>query len=278
MKKIIIFLGLFALTINSGLCGDCDYTCSEPYGLSHGASRFMSAVTGSNFVAEQVAEVILKKEVLKTAQGNIKTHIDSYSVKDLKKGIFKSMSIKGKNVNMDGVYFTSFDMHTLCNFNYISQEDPKNPVFMEPLPLAFSVVMSEEDLNKTMQNDSYKRIITDVNRLGTGFFTVQSSFIKIKNDKFYYILKVAIPFVKNVQSIVLTSDLKVVKGKVDFTNTKLVNNSFSVDLKKMDKLINYINPLDFSLNILENRNANLKVQEVKIKENKIYADGLVVIR
>lgn len=277
MKKLLLVLGIMALAANGASASNCAYQCVEPYDLSNGASRFMSAVTGSNFLGEQVAKVLLKKEILKNAEGKISTKVDSYSVKDLKKGIFKSILVKGKDLEMEGVHFTSLQINTLCDFNYISMEDPKNPVFKEDLPLAFSVVMTEDDLNNTMMSDDYKRIIENINMLGSGMFNVSSSKIKIRNNKLFYILKVSLPFVKNTQNIVLATDLKVVKGEIDFTNTKLINDSLTFDLRKADKLINYLNPLDFSLNILENRDAELTVQNVKIQDNKIYADGFLVI-
>lgn len=277
MKKLLLVLGITALTLNGALASNCSYKCVEPYDLSHGASRFMSVVTGSNLLGEQVAKILLKKEILKNADGKISTKVDSYSVKDLKKGIFKSISVKGKDLEMEGIHFTSLNMETVCDFNYISMQDPKNPVFKEDLPLAFSVVMTEDDINQTMMSTDYKRVIESLNLLGSGMFKITSSKIKIRENKLYYVLKVAIPFVKNTQSIVLTSDLKVVNGEIDFTNTRLINDSLAVDLKKIDKMINYVNPLDFSLNILENKDAELTVQNVKIKDNKILADGFIVI-
>lgn len=280
MKKLLLVLGIFILSSNISFAENCAYLgCPEPYDLSNGASRFMSNVTGSNFMAEQIAEVILKKEICKNVEGKLNVDVNSYSVKDLKKGIFKSISIKGKNINMDGVRFTSLDIHTLCDFNYISMEDKKNPVFKEDLPLEFSVVMSESDLNQTMKTEDYARIISDLNRLGgsMGVFRILSTQIRIHDNKFFYVLKVGIPFVKGTQNVIITSDLKIVKGDIDFKNTKLISDNFSVDLRKIDKVINYLNPLDFSLNILENKDAKLAVKDVKIVDNKIHVNGLIVI-
>ena len=50
-----------------------------------------------------------------------------------------------------------------------------------------------------------------------------------------------------------------------------------IDLKKVDWLINYLNPLDYSLEVLENNNAKINVKNIRIRDNKIYANGLVVI-
>lgn len=279
MKKILSVI--FMMTMFAGMASakTCTYNCVQPYDLSSGASRFMSTVTGSNFLAKQVAKVILKKELKKNMDGKFKVSVDSYSVKDLKKGIFKTISIKGTDVNAEGVYVSEFNVHTLCNFNYIAMTDSNDPIFKEDLPMAFQFVLTEDNLNKTMESSDYRKVLDDLNRLGgnLGLFKVNSSKIKIKDNKFYYVLKIAIPFVKNTQEVVLMSDLKAVNGEVDFTNTKLMNSRVSIDLGKIDRIINYLNPLDFSLNILENKDAEVMVQNIKIKDNRIIVDGFFVI-
>lgn len=280
MKKLLLVLGIILLSCNIGSASDCAFTnCVEPYDLSSGMSRFMSNVTGSNFLGVQVAQMILKKEINKTVDGKISVNIDSYSVKDLKKGIFKSIDIKGQDITIEDVYFSYLNIKTLCDFNYISLKDAKNPVFKEDLPLSFAAEFSEDDLNKTMLGTGYKKIIDNLNLLGSslGVFNVDSSRIKIKDNKFYYVLKVTIPFIKNPQDIVLMSDLKVSRGQIDFTNSKLVNKNFLIDLKQIDRIINYLNPLDFSLNILENKHADLAVKTIKIQDNKVYTNGIILI-
>ena len=280
MKKFLIFLGILFLSFCEANAGNCVWLeCAEPYDLSSGASRFMSVASGSNFLATRVAEAILKKELKKTIDGRFNISISSYSVKDLKKGIFKSFSLNGKNLVLDGAYFSELKINTLCDFNYVSQQDPKNPVIKVDIPLAFSAVFSEDDINKTMQSAGYKKVIDDLNMLGSslGVFRVMTSQIRIKDNKFYYILKITIPFVRNTQNLVLMSNLKVSRGQIDLTNTKLVNNNLLIDLKQLDHVINYINPLDFSLNILENKHANLTVQNINVRDNKVYASGIIVV-
>ena len=276
MKRFL--LGLTAVFISINCAMAVDYACVPAYDLSHGASRFMSTITGSKFMGEQVAEAVMKKSIAKNMHGKMNVQVTSYSVKDLKKGIFKSFSLKGKNLELDGVHFSSLKMKTLCDFNYVALNN-KKPVFKEALPIAFDAVFSEEDINGTMASPAYKKIISDVNKFGgkIGLFNIKSNEIKIRDNKFYYVFKVAIPLVKNVQNVVIASDLQVKDGEIDFVNTKLVNDSLTVDLKKVDRVINYINPLAFSLDILENKKADLTVKNVMIKDDKVYSDGYVVI-
>ena len=130
-----------------------------------------------------------------------------------------------------------------------------------------------------MLSESYKKLLNKLNSVGSsyGLFWINGTGVKIKDNKFYYVLNVAIPFVKKPQNLVIASDLSAVNGQIDFTNTKLVNSKFSLDLKKIDGIINYLNPLDFSLNILENKDARVTVQTVKIENNKIETSGYFVV-
>ncbi len=280
MKKILLIFIILLLNFNiARASSNTQAMCVQPYDLSCGVSRFVSVATGSNFLATRVAETLLKKELKKNINGKLSIKISSFSVKDLKKGIFKSMSLSGKNVDMAGVHFSVLNLSTMCNFNYISLIDSKNPVVKEDIPLAFYVVMTEDDINNTMKSEGYQKVIEDLNMLGSsiGIFRISSGKIKIKDNKFYYVLKIYIPFVKNPQNVVLMSDLKVSRGQIDLTDTKLINNNFLIDLKQLDRVINYINPLDFSLNILENKHADLTVQNIQIRENKIYASGIIIV-
>ena len=275
MKKILLLIGLFIGC--ACYASNCEEICVEPYNLSHGASRFMSAITGSNLTGEKIAQILIKKSITKQAKGKFKVKVDSYSVKDLKKGIFKSFSLTGKNVDLGEVYFTELNLHTVCKFNYIELDSNNKPIFKETLPLSFSVVMTADDINKTMNGSSYRHIIDSINSLGAGFLKVTEGQVKIEDNKFYYILKIAIPFVKNIQNVVISSDLNVENGEIDFENTKIVSDAFRLDLRKIDKLINYLNPLDYSLEVLENNNAKMNVKNIRIRDNKIYANGFVVI-
>ena len=272
MKKIIL---IFILFIGTACYGQsCTFSCSEPFDLSHGASRFMSNITGSNMIGEKIAKIILKKSIIQNSEdGKYKVDLDSYSVKDLKKGIFKKFTLKGKNVIVDGTKFSEIKLKTLCDFNYIDIRDPKKPIFKTDLPIEFRVVMTEDDINYSMQSNNYRRLISKIN--SSGFLKIKSDRIKISNNQFFYYISASVPF--GSVTLIVNSDLKIRNGRIDFSNTRLVNESIYIDLKKLDWLINYINPLDYSLKVLENNHAELSVKNAEIKNDKIYADGWVVI-
>lgn len=279
MKKIFLLLGML-LIANSSAMANCEYKCVAPYNMNNKFRTFVGAVSGVNLSAEKVGQKIIKKAFTKTASNdNLKVKLDSYSAKDLKNGIFKSLSIKGENVNINDIYLSYLELNTLCKFNYIKQVN-NEIVFMEDFPMSFNIDLTATDINKTMQSKNYKRIISDLNKLGNSFgggLQIASTKVAIRSSKFYYIIGISIPFIKSEQKIVINSDLVVKNGKIDFVNTKLVSNAFSLDLKKIDFILNYLNPLDFSVNILDNKEAQVSVDSVSIQGNVIKTKGVVVI-
>lgn len=280
MKKIILSFVLL-LAVQGVQAQDCStLKCPAPYDLTSGFSRGMSTVTGQKFLSEKIGEKLVKKAIKKNiTSGDIKVNLDAYSVRDLKAGRFKSLEINGKNVDIQGVYITSFNAKTLCNFNYIANDKRGNYIVKEDIPASFNATITEEDLNKTMLSSDYKRMIDDINSIGgnLNIFQITSTNIKLKNDKMYYVLKYSMPFVRKTKELVITANLKVENGQIELANTSFLNNSMALDVDKLSKLINYINPLDFSAKILENKDAKFNIETVNISNGKITIDGNMTI-
>lgn len=280
MKKIILSFVLL-LAVQGVQAQDCStLKCPAPYDLTSGFSRGMSTVTGQKFLSEKIGEKLVKKAIKKNiTNGDIKVNLDAYSVRDLKAGRFKSLEINGKNVDIQGVYISSFNAKTLCNFNYIANDKRGNYIVKEDIPASFNAIITEEDLNKTMLSSDYKRMIDDINSIGGNFniFQITSTNIKLKNDKMYYVLKYSMPFVRKTKELVITANLKVENGQIELANTSFLNNSMALDVDKLSKLINYINPLDFSAKILENKDAKFNIETVNISNGKITIGGNMTI-
>lgn len=278
MKKLLIVLTLLA--VGSGVfASDCTYSCVVPYDMNNKFSSFFSNIFGLNFTRTKITESVLKKSISKSVQSDkdLKVDIQSYSAGDLANGIFKSLEIKGSNVNVDGIYLSEFELKSLCDFNYIKYDKKGNLAFKEDFPMSFSLKMNADDINKTMQSEKYKKVINDVNKLSVLGIKVSSTKASIRGNKFYYTINISLPFIKTEKKVEITADLSVKNGKIDFDNTRLASGSYNFDLKKIDFIMNYLNPLDFSLNIFDNKDAKVAIKNISIKNNEIYADGVTVI-
>lgn len=281
MKKIIFTLALLLAVSQMCMAVECESSCcTAPYDLTSGFSRFVSTVTGQNFIAEKVGESLVKKAIKKNiVSGKISANLDSYSTRDLKAGRFKSLEITGKDVDIEGIYISYFNAKTLCDFNYIAKDKDNNYIVKENIPIAFNTEITEEDLNKTMNSSDYKRLIDDINSIGGSFniFQIISTSVKLKNGKMYYIVKYAMPFVRKAKEVVISSDINVENGQIVLANTNFVRNNSLMDIDKFSSILNYINPLDFSAKILENKDANFSIKNVKITDQRINIDGIITV-
>ncbi len=280
MKKILLILVLLAFGQVSFAQNCQTLSCPAPYDLTSGFSRFVSAATGQNFLAEKIAESIIKKSINQNIQsGDINVKVNSYSTRDLKAGKFKSFEVTAKNVDVDGIYVSYFDAKTLCDFNYIAPAQNNKYIVKENIPLTFSSIITEEDLNNTMNSPDYKRFINDFNTIGgvCHLFKITSTSVKLQNGKMYYIVKYALPFVRQSKKVVLSANLKVENGRIVLNNTTYEGNNSTTDIDTFSRLLNYINPLDFSAKILENKDANFSVKNVNITDGKILIDGRITV-
>lgn len=280
MKKLaVIFVMLLMSTVAAN--ADCsDFQCPAEYKTSNGFSKFMGSVTGTNFVARKTAESIVKKSIERNSKGDFDVEIDSFSAADLAAGRFKSLKITGKNIVSDDVYLSYLNLKTICDYNYIIYDKKnKTATFKENFGMTFGAVMTEDDINNSMNSTSYKRLLDDINTIGknTMLYNIKSSRVQFANNKLLYVLKVGFPLVGGTKTIVISSDVNVHNGKIVLAETEVMNEKLKVDLSKITYLLNNLNPLNFSLKILENKDANLQVQEAVIKDNKINVNGIITV-
>lgn len=182
-------------------------------------------------------------------------------------------------MNIQGVHISNFEAETLCNFNYITENKNKELIIKEDMPIKFKILMSEDDINNTMISTDYKRVIDNINSIGGNFnlINIETANVKIKNNKIYYIFKYSLPFVRVAKEIVLCSDLEVVNGQIRLKNASLLGNNLSMDVDKLSRILNYINPLDFSSKVLNNKDAKCKIENIYITDNKVTVEGKLII-
>lgn len=280
MKKILIALSLFSLCGTTVNAQCLDFQCPSDYKVSHGFSKFLGTVSGSNFIARKTAENIIKKSIKKDAQGDFDVKLETFGAKDLMDGKFKSLVITGKDVSADDVYLSYLKLKTICDYNYIVYDKKnKTALFKEDFGMTFGAILTESDINNSMNNKDYKELIDEINSLGktTGLFNIKSARVKIVNNKFMYIVRIKFPLISSSKDIIISSNINVHNGRIIFTQTDVMNNFMKLDLSRITYLLNNLNPLNFSLRILENKDADMQVQEAVIKDNKIYVNGIITV-
>lgn len=275
---LLTCLVLFCVTPSFGSCYYSSKCAPKAYDLSSPCGQFTSKVTGMTFLSEKIAQTIIKKELKKETKDNFKVEMKSYSANDLLHGRFKSLKISGKNLNIEGVYLTSFDAKTVCDFNYL-ELNKKSIKFKENMVLDYNIEIADKDLKKTVKSAGYLNMLSKVNLSACGitFFKLEGADVQIKNSKLYFTIKVTPPMTATPIPVVVRTDLKVEDGKIVLTKFDFVNPFMVIDLSKAAYILNVLNPLTFSTSILNNNNSEMKIQNVDIVGDKIVINGNVFI-
>lgn len=280
MKKLVLIFGLmiFCATQALAVCDYSAYCAPKAYDVSPRGFQITSRVTGMTFVAEKIAQMIIKKELKKATKEKFKVEMKAYSLGDLMAGRFKSLKMTGKNLEIEGVYLTAFEAKTACDFNYV--ELHKDTIkFKENMVMNFAIEISDLDLKKTVKSSGYLNKLNKVNlsALGMTFFKLSGADVQIKNNKLYFTIKVTTPMSSKPIPVVVSSDLKVEEGRIVVTKVALENLFTVIDLSKATYLLNALNPLTFSTDILDNKDSKMSIKSVDIIGDKIFITGNVFI-
>lgn len=281
MKKLLllIMLMLFCAIPSYAVCDYSDLCQTQAYGLTSLMGRRISNGIGATLLSEKIAESRIRDELKKATKQKFNVSVKSYSFQDLIHGRFKSIVISGKNLNIEGAYLTYLELKTLCDFNYV--QISKNSIkFKENMVLRFTTKISEADLMKTMNSNGYLDKLNCVNVEGCGitFFKLSGAGVKIKNNKLYFKIKITSQILlAKPLDISIATDLKVEDGRIVLTKVDLGNLAPGVDLSKVAYQLNAVNPLTFSLDVLENKNTKMCIKNVKISGDVITVSGNIFI-
>jgi hypothetical protein len=282
MKKLAIVFGLiFCLSQAQANASNCDfvgYCPSKPYDLSSKSCYTVARFTGLNFLAEKIAQAVIKGEIRKATKESFKVELKSYSAKDLLQGKFKSLKISGKNLDVEGVYLSSLESKTLCEFNSV-ELDKKTIKFRENMVMDYAIEISNKDLKRTVKSVGYLEKLNKINLSGFGitFFKLSSADVEVKNNKLYFTVDVTSPVSSKPLSMSIASDLKVEDGQIVMTKLYFTNVFAIVDLSKMAYVLNALNPLTFSTDVLNNKGTKMKVNSVDIIGDRIFVKGNILI-
>lgn len=281
MKKLVLTISLMLLSTNLAFAG-CNYQnmCTKPdcYKISSGVSRFFSKATGSTFVFEKAAQAIIKKELKKQTGANFDVKLKAFSANDLLGGKFKSLTIKGQNITVQGNSISNISIETLCDFNYVDLKS-KPMKFKENMVLKYSLEISDADLKKTLQNGGYLDKINKINLSGLGIklFKIDGSSIDIKEDKIFFNLGAS--FLGSARPVKMSAalDLNVKNGKISRASIDLPALFTTFDLDDFKYLLNEFATLNFTVNIMENPNTKIQIENINIVNDKLHISGTVLL-
>lgn len=265
MKKFIIFfICCFLFVPVTAKNADLSVYCPQ---VQNSDGFRISKITGMKWLSEKIAQSIIKKELKKETKGKFRVKISSTGTKDLINGNFNSLSMVGKNLNVEGVHISEFTSNTVCGYNSvkINKDDIS---FRENMVLNYELKINNDALSKTITDTKFTEIIR-----GMGF-PINSITSDIRNNKVYFIFEIP-TFVTKPIKLTLSSGVTVKNGRLQLTG--LQSDNTNINIKNLTKIIEKINPITFTSDIMNNNNSVVSLDSAKIINDTVVIKGLVLI-
>ena len=111
-----------------------------------------------------------------------------------------------------------------------------------------------------------------------GFLKIEDIKFEISENKLWYNLIFTTPFSPKKQAIHIGTNPNFTGEDITISNSVTSSKTTILSILNLSDALNFINPLDFSLEILENNVVDAQLQELYIRDNKIVLNSLVIIR
>ena len=271
MKKILVlFLSFFVFGLP---VFSTTYKTSEDYlkGKKHPFAM--------NIVGENIVKPAIKKALKKEAPGKYKIKFKSYTLSSLKKGIFKYFEVTGRNIRIHEIRVPYFNARTVTDYNWIDYNQ-KPIIFKSDMEFDYVLHLSEDSINDALKTEEYQKILRKINKRVYPLFTLNSVLAKIKNNRIYIIMNYNFPLSPRE-----TDRTFMVSSKLNVVNNEIVPRELSFDsaygnlpFKKVANLINLLNPLNFTVKLIDDKKGNVKIGKIEILDDIVVINGKIYVK
>ena len=270
MKKFLSIL--FITLIFSNFCFADEYKYSQKY------LQNKNHFSISKSVAENIVKKMIKKSLKKEFGANFDVKFEGYTTSSIKKGIFKSIEITGKDVELYGIPLPYVHLKSITDYNRIDYN--QNPVvFLTDVICAYDLLLSEESINNALKDSDYTKVLSKVNKIASPFILIKSVRTKIVNNKMFIVIDYNFPLSNlHDKSFVGQSDFQVADGKIKAKNVSVNTSYGNIGLNRVINLINYLNPLEFTLDLLDENKYNGNIENINIVDNMVKLDGKIYVK
>ena len=270
MKKFLIFL--FASIIFTTSVFAVDKNSAEYL-------RNKKHLSPVSPLVENIVQNEIKKSLKKETGANFKVKFKAYNLSSLKAGVFKYLEITGKNVTVEDIFVPYLKFYSISDYNRIDYK--KNPIEMKSdMVYAYEINLSEKSINDALKNKDYKQTIQRVNNKAYPLFAINDVKIKIKNNRIYIIMTYNFPInpVGKNKTFYVSSDFSVENGVIKAKNIGIDKAYGNVPLDKVANLINLLDPLSFTLDMMNSNKCKGKTENIKIVDNIFQINGRIYVK
>ena len=140
--------------------------------------------------------------------------------------------------------------------------------------------LSEKSLNDALKSAEYKKSLQKVNKKAYPLFMVNDVRAKIKSDKVYIIMDYNFPInpVGKNRTFMVSTNFNVVNGLIKARDVAVDSAYGNMSLEKVTNLVNLLDPLSFTLDLVNVRKCDGKVECIKIEDNTFKVSGKMYVK
>ena len=232
-----------------------------------------------NPVAESIAQRVIKKLLKKETKGKYKVKIDGYTLSSMKKGIFRDLLITGKNLEIEGAEVPYIKFRSDTDYNWIDYN--KNPVaFKSDMIFSYELHLDENCINSALKTEKYQKKLQKINKIAYPLFTLSDVRMRIRHNKLHIIMEYNFPIrpAKRTRTFMVSSGINVINGRIKLTNIGFDNAYGNLPIDKVTNLVNLVDPLSFTLDLIDNKKCDGKIESIKIVDDTVIVNGKIYIK
>ncbi len=231
-----------------------------------------------NPFVEYIAQSQIKRALKKETGADFKVKFEGYSLSSLKAGIFKYLEITGKDVDVNGIYVPYLEFKTLTDYNRIDYS--VDPVIVKSdMIFYYELYLSEKSINDALKSEEYQITIRDINKKAYPLFVLNDVRTKIKNDKVYIIMDYNFPIhpSRKNKTFMVSTNFHVINGIIRARDIGIDNAYGNLPVDKVTNLINLLDPLSFTLDVMNTKKCKCKIENVKLVDNIFQINGRMFV-
>lgn len=270
MKKLIVL----SLILFMGLPVNAK---QDEYSLEYLQSKRHFAVL--NPLSEAVAQKAIKKSLKKQTNQDFRVRIDGYNLKTFKEGIFKNLEISGEDLVLEEINIPYLKLKSMSDYNWIDYK--QKPIQIKSdMVYSYEIYLSEQSINQALDHKEYKKTLEKVNSTAYPLFVLKDVNIRVKNNKVYLIMEYNFPIspMKKNKIFTVSTGFKVLNNKI-IANEVYIDKSYgNLQSSKVSNLINLLDPLSYTLSLLDDKKCYGKIENIKIIDNIVQINGKIYVK
>lgn len=231
-----------------------------------------------NPIVESIAEKAIKKSLKKETGAKFKVKFEGYTLSSMKAGVFKNLVIKGKNLTVEDIFLPYLELKTVTDYNRIDYT--QNPVVAKSdMVFEYNLGLSEKSINDALKSKEYQKTIEKINKRAYPLFVLSDARIRIKDNRVYVIMSYNFPInpAKKDKTLVISTDFNVENGHIKAKNVGLNSAYGNLPIDKVTNLINLLDPLTFTLDVMNDNKCKSRIENVKIEDNIFQINGKMFV-